>query len=175
VGTAPAGFRFPRLDSHRIERPGRRIPLAKQSSARTTKECCHRSDGIAVPIDADRCDRNNRRIRHAHHLNGGIWLPRHGRRVAETLMFRDRNAFIPDRKRFLRDRLKGNNSRGSFVTREMLSNHIFGNRHAAIPSRANPKPRRRRNGGPAKVRKACVARIHKPPYARRKRATAKRT
>jgi hypothetical protein len=32
----------------------------------------------------------------------------------------------------------------ALITRELLSNHIFGNRRAAIRARANSKPRRRR-------------------------------
>src|ERR1700726_3891421 len=36
----------------------------------------------------------------------------------------------------------------ALVTREMKSSHIFGNRRAAIRARANPNPRRGRNGGP---------------------------
>ena len=81
---------FPRLDSYRIERPARRIPLPTprpHEHRRTTKECCHRSDGIAVPrIGANQCDRHNRRILHARATAGEF------EKVGETLIFRVRNA-----------------------------------------------------------------------------------
>jgi len=90
-------------------------------------------------IDADRRDRYNRRIatRTAsmaalgfHATAGELQKPLYS--GIETL-----SAYSLKKKQPLR----------ALVTREVLCDHIFGNRRAAIPARANPKPRRSRNGG----------------------------
>jgi hypothetical protein len=119
-----------RTESKQPERPIPLPTIRRHEQPRTTEECCQRSDGIALPnIDADRCDRRNRRIRSAHATAGELEKP---------LIFGIETVSARSRKR--KQPLR------ALATREMLSDHIFGNRRPAIRARANPKPRRSRNG-----------------------------
>jgi hypothetical protein len=115
--TRPPSLPAPRLAPNRAA--GTSNPLAKQPSAQTTKqktrlhehfctnikECCHRSDGIAVAnIDADRCERHNRHWPRAPPQ----WQPSASTQRQASC----RNPYIPGSKRLPRVRAKGNNHCG---------------------------------------------------------------
>ena len=76
----------------------------------------------------------------------------------------------------VRANIKGTTTAG-VMPHEILSNHIFANRRAAIPARANPKPRRGRNRGTGmtSMKNPESARCPNPQAAcaRRKRPMAK--
>jgi hypothetical protein len=106
--------------------PNRTIALARQSSARATRECTLAVMESLPNIDADRViaitGEFATRTFSMEHLTS---TPRRASR---------RNPYIPRSKRFRRVRVIGTTARASNA-REMLSNHIFGNRRAAISAR----------------------------------------